>query len=630
MYAWEKPFNKLVSIARLNETKLIRNYSWIRGILLSFIIFAAPVSVFTSLVMYALLGNVVTAQKAFVVIAFFNVLKHTMIVMYPFAINFVIDCRTSIKRTGGFLENAQTLQMLKATNSNKPIEVKMEKVSAKWEKSSSDETIANMSFHIENGSKIAIIGRVGAGKSSVMQVILGELPIENGDIVVNGKISYAAQESWLFSGSIRQNILFGEPLDEDRYNAVIEACSLTRDIELWPNGDNTIVGERGMNLSGGQKARVNLARAVYRQADIYLLDDPLSAVDSHVGKHLFESCIKTYLKDKLVILVTHQLQHLSDVDRVIVLEKGKVEAIGTLESLRDLGLDFAKLLPEQKNEVDDESLETTPTKGGELSIVKQAISDDAGQSKKISDNTQQPKSDEKRAEGSINLDYYKAYLTAAGGCYTILIVLTLFTFSQLFTSVGDYFVSYWVKKEEARSPAPENVTIVLDSSEDVIYDRKIDIIIFSALTAGTVFITLSRSFMFFNVTMKASRQLHDAMFAGVTRAKMYFFNVNPSGRILNRFSKDVGQIDETLPFILVDVFQIIFAMIGAIGVLTVVNPIYLIPTVILFTLFYLLRKFYLKTSLDVKRIQSTSKFLFVLVVRIRKEERKGGYLKDNF
>ncbi len=596
MYAWEKSFNKLVSNARTSETKLIRNYSWIRGILLSFIIFAAPVSIFTSLVMYALQGNKVTAQKAFVVIAFFNVLKHTMIVMYPFAINFVIDCRTSMKRIGGFLDDAESVKTMKNLDKTKSIKVEMKNVSAKWDKETIDPTLSDVSFSIESSSKIAIIGRVGAGKSSIIQMILGELPIEIGYMEVNGKISYASQEPWLFSKTVQQNILFGESLDEERYRQVVSACSLIRDMEQWPYGDQTLVGERGVNLSGGQKARINLARALYRKADIYLLDDPLSAVDTHVGRHLFEQCIKKFLNDKLVILVTHQLQHLSAVDRIIVMDEGRVKGIGTLKVLQDLGLDFTKLLPKQDNENDH----STSTNGSEFSLTKDDVPTEA-----VVNNVQQTKNEEKRSEGLIHFSYYKSYFTAAG-TYTTIIVLMLFTFSQLFTSSSDYFVSYWVRKEDGRVVESVNVTLNQNDSEGTNYDRHIDIIIFAALTLGTVVLTLSRSFVFFNVTMKASRVLHDAMFDGVTRATMYFFNVNPSGRILNRFSKDVGQIDETLPFILVDVFQIMFAMVGTIGVLAVVNPIYLIPTVVMFVIFHLFRKFYLKTSLDVKRLQATS------------------------
>ncbi|XP_037046173.1 probable multidrug resistance-associated protein lethal(2)03659 [Bradysia coprophila] len=601
MYAWEKPFNKLVSKSRINETKLIRIYSWIRGILLSFIIFAAPVSIFTSLVMYALLGNKVTAQKAFVVIAFFNVLKFTMIVKYPFAMNFVTDCRISIKRIGGFLDDAKCLKTIQNFDKNRPIKVEVKNVTAKWDSEQTDKTISNISFSIEHYSTVGIVGVVGSGKSSIIQVLIGELPIDSGELTVNGIISYASQEPWLFSGTVQENILFGEPLDDERYMQVLSACFLTRDMEIWPNGDNTMVGERGVNLSGGQKARINLARALYRKADIYLLDDPLSAVDSHVGRHLFENCVKKFLKDKLVIMVTHQLHHLSDVDGIIVMEEGRVQGNGTLEELRDLGLDFTKLLHSQDIE-SDKDLHSNE-------ILATEVDTNTNEIIKVNSKPVQAKNEEKRAEGFINMSYYKSYFTAAGGC-TALVVLTLFTVSQVFTSLSDYFISYWVRKQDTRSIDFGNETVIVDvdnDSEATTNDRTRDIIIFSALTFGTVLITLSRSFVFFNATTKASRQLHDSMFNGVKRATMYFFNINPSGRILNRFSKDVGQVDETLPFILVDVLQIMFAMVGSICILAVVNPIYLIPTVLLFSIFHFLRKFYLKTSLEVKRLQATTR-----------------------
>ena len=606
MYAWEKPFNKIVSIARLNETKLIRYYSWIRGILLSFILFASPVSIFTSLVMYALLGNVVTAQKAFVVIAYFNVLRYTMIVMYPFSINFVFDSFTAIKRINEFLSIDDKLISTKSDeknlNSETTSEIILEKVSAQWVGESEDRTLSNIDLCIERPSTTAIIGKVGSGKSSLIQTILGELPIEGGNIKVNGVVSYAAQEPWLFSGSIRQNILFGEDMDKERYRAVIKACSLTRDIELWPDGDKTVVGERGMSLSGGQKARINLARAVYRQADIYLLDDPLSAVDAHVGRHLFDNCIKLFLKNKIVILVTHQLQYLPTADQILILDHGVIQGVGTYESLRDSGLDFAELLPKDEDPVEEEKpLQRSISKDSEKSRkdLNRTTSETSQENKEDLDKKKQ--SEEKRAEGSVSLNHYKAYIQASGGYLTMLFIISFFFLAQLSLSISDYFVSYWVRKEEQRSTLSQAVE---NENQD---NRNIDIYIFAALTVGTVLITLSRSFMFFNVAMKASRKLHDAMFEGITRASMYFFNTNPSGRILNRFSKDIGQIDETLPFTLVDVFQSMFGLLGIIGVLAVVNPLYLIPTVFLFSIFILLRQFYLKTSLDVRRLHSTSK-----------------------
>lgn len=157
---------------------------------------------------------------------------------------------------------------------------------------------------------------------------VGELDITRGTLDVNGSLSYASQEPWVFAATIRQNILFGQPYDKKRYNEVVQVCALEKDFKQFTDGDLTLVGERGASLSGGQKARINLARAVYRDADIYLLDDPLSAVDVHVGKHLFDECITGYLKNKTVILVTHQVYHLKKADRIIVLNN-----VGILENL---------------------------------------------------------------------------------------------------------------------------------------------------------------------------------------------------------------------------------------------------------------------------------------------------------
>lgn len=323
------------------------------------------------------------------------------------------------------------------------------------------------------------------------------------------------------------------------------------------------MGERGVSLSGGQKARINLARAVYRQADIYLLDDPLSAVDSHVGRHLFENCIKTYLKDKLVILITHQLQYLPAVDQIVLLDKGNVQGVGTFDSLRDSGLDFAKLLPEQEKQVSDTENEklsrqvSNISKNSERSFNRHnsVSSTNSHDSKSFDDLSERQVQEEKSAEGSIGWTLYNSYIQAAGGYTIFIFVLIMFVLAQLAASGGDYFVQYWVSKEEQRNTQPQitkidNQTIsyedIIKSDEDIIdkvkqfaeavmSDPHIDIYIFTALTIATVALTLSRSFLFFNVAMKASKALHDAMFSGITRATMYFFNTNPSGNFLKLF-----------------------------------------------------------------------------------------------
>jgi ATP-binding cassette subfamily C (CFTR/MRP) protein 4 len=208
---------------------------------------------------------------------------------FSHAVEFFAEALVSVRRLEKFMKYQEVGG--KDANSIEPINhqkqstacLHMKNVKAKWNSHSSDYTLDDVTLEVKPGTIALVTGLVGSGKSSLLQVILGELPIESGELVVNGKVSYASQEPWIFSGSVRQNILFGTPMDSARYETVLMKCALVRDFELWPGGDRTIVGERGVMLSGGQKARISLARAIYREADIYLLDDPLSAVDPRVS-----------------------------------------------------------------------------------------------------------------------------------------------------------------------------------------------------------------------------------------------------------------------------------------------------------------------------------------------------------
>ncbi|KAH0815457.1 hypothetical protein GEV33_007334 [Tenebrio molitor] len=245
----------------------------------------------------------------------------------------------------------------------------MKNATAKWSEASTENTLNNINITATPGKLVAIIGPVGSGKSSLFHVILQELTLSDGSLRINGEISYASQEAWLFAGTVRQNILFGLPMDKLRYKTVIKKCALERDFTLLPYGDKTIVGDRGVSLSGGQRARINLARAVYKQADIYLLDDPLSAVDTHVGKQLFENCVAGYLKNKTVILITHQLQYLKEVDHIVYLDGGNVKAEGSFKELQATGLDFTKLLGDNPQEEDEEKKQDELVRQGSIRSV---------------------------------------------------------------------------------------------------------------------------------------------------------------------------------------------------------------------------------------------------------------------
>jgi ATP-binding cassette subfamily C (CFTR/MRP) protein 4 len=319
---------------------------------------------------------------------------------------------------------------------NNEASVVLTSVKAKWNQKMVEYTLNDVNLDVKPGSLVAVIGEVGAGKSSLIQAILGELPIESGNIDVKGDISYASQEPWLFSGTIRQNILFGQPMDKARYKKVIKKCALERDFQLFANGDKTIVGERGMSLSGGQKARISLARAVYRNASVYLLDDPLSAVDAHVGKHLFDQCIKDFLRGNVVILVTHQLQFLQHADRIVILEDGKIQAVDTYDNLIDSGLDFAKLLavPTKEDNEHKDEFEQLSRQNSERSERRDSVSSVASSLVNEIEGKGPEQNEEKRVIGKIGFGVYKQYFNAGGGFCMAFGSMVLFIASQILAS----------------------------------------------------------------------------------------------------------------------------------------------------------------------------------------------------
>lgn len=276
----------------------------------------------------------------------------------------------------------------------------------------------------------------------MIQCILGELKPAIGTIKVNGSVSYASQEPWLFSGTVRQNILFGQHMNKKRYVTVVKKCALERDFELLPHGDKTVVGERGASLSGGQRARISLARAVYRKADIYLLDDPLSAVDTHVGRHLFEQCMRDFLRNKIVILVTHQVQFLPSADQIVIMDKGRVRAVGSYDTLRESGLNFTQMLAESEREDNVAPSGPSRSRSGSRLINRQNSETSINSaSESVLDVTAQPQ--ETQEVGNIGIGLYKKYFKAGGGLCFFMVMLIFCVTSQILASSGDYFLAYW-------------------------------------------------------------------------------------------------------------------------------------------------------------------------------------------
>lgn len=486
MYAWEQPFEKLVASTRASEMSVIRKVNYIRGVLLSFEITLGRIAIFASLLAFVLSGGQLTAERAFCVTAFYNILRRTVSKFFPSGMSQVAELLVSMQRISQFMQREETDVLLpdddkgdedriptehknllngqdqqqSKSSSNSEVYVEIKDLRARWNAEQNEPILDNINIRLENQSLVAVIGPVGSGKSSLIQAILGELSPEAGSVKLEGRLSYAAQEPWLFSATVRDNILFGLPLDKQRYRTVVKMCALERDFELLDHGDKTLVGERGASLSGGQRARISLARAVYRKADVYLLDDPLSAVDSHVGRHLFDQCMRGFLRNKLVILVTHQLQFLEHADQIVIMDKGKVTDMGTYDHMLKSGHDFAQLLahrPAEEETADAspknlQKQKSTEAENGKHGSVSRLNSVESRSSISSMDSSvaeslikeEQPKVvHESRSAEKIGWTMYQKYFAAGCGWFVFLLVVFFCIGTQVMASWGDYFLSYW-------------------------------------------------------------------------------------------------------------------------------------------------------------------------------------------
>ncbi|XP_070327616.1 ATP-binding cassette sub-family C member 4 isoform X2 [Odocoileus virginianus] len=540
MYAWEKSFADLITNLRRKEISKILRSSYLRGMNLASFFVASKIIVFVTFTTYVLLGNVITASRVFVAVSLYGAVRLTVTLFFPSAVEKASEAFVSIRRIKNFLLLDEITQFHSQLPSDGKMIVNVQDCTAFWDKASDTPTLQGLSFTVRPGELLAVVGPVGAGKSSLLSAVLGELPLNQGQVSVHGRIAYVSQQPWVFSGTVRSNILFGKKYEKERYEKVIKACALKKDLQLLEDGDLTMIGDRGTTLSGGQKARVNLARAVYQDADIYLLDDPLSAVDAEVSRHLFELCICQALHEKIRILVTHQLQYLKAASQILILK-------------------------------DTENVQVTLT-------------------------------EETRSEGKVGFKAYKNYFTAGAHWFIIIFLILVNLAAQVSYALQDWWLSYWANQQSAL-----NVTVNGQGNVTEKLDLNWYLGIYSGLTASTVLFGVARSLLVFFVLVSSSQTLHNQMFESILRAPVLFFDRNPIGRILNRFSKDIGHMDDLLPLTFLDFIQTFLQVIGVVGVAVAVIPWIAIPLVPLGIVFFVLRRYFLETSRDVKRLESTTR-----------------------
>nr|AAQ10411.1 ATP-binding cassette protein C4 [Rattus norvegicus] len=610
MYAWEKSFADLITNLRKKEISKILGSSYLRGMNMASFFIANKVILFVTFTTYVLLGNKITASHVFVAMTLYGAVRLTVTLFFPSAIERVSEAVVSVRRIKNFLLLDELPERKAQEPSDGKAIVHVQDFTAFWDKALDTPTLQGLSFTARPGELLAVVGPVGAGKSSLLSAVLGELPPTSGLVSVHGRIAYVSQQPWVFSGTVRSNILFGRKYEKERYEKVIKACALKKDLQLLEDGDLTVIGDRGATLSGGQKARVNLARAVYQDADIYLLDDPLSAVDAEVGKHLFQLCICQTLHEKITILVTHQLQYLKAASRILILKDGEMVQKGTYTEFLKSGVDFGSLLKKENEEAEPSPVPGTPTLRNrtfsEASIWSQQSSrpslKDGVPDAQDAENTQAAQPEESRSEGRIGFKAYKNYFSAGASWFFIIFLVLLNLMGQVFYVLQDWWLSHWANRQGALNDtknANGNVTGTLDLSWYLG--------IYTGLTAVTVLFGIARSLLVFYVLVNASQTLHNRMFESILKAPVLFFDRNPIGRILNRFSKDIGHMDDLLPLTFLDFIQTLLLVVSVIAVAAAVIPWILIPLVPLSIIFVVLRRYFLETSRDVKRLESTTR-----------------------
>jgi ATP-binding cassette subfamily C (CFTR/MRP) protein 4 len=553
-------------------------------------IYMTKCCVFLSVLATVLTGTPLTSQYVFALTNLYESIKNSINIALPAAVIIFPEALVSIQRIKEFLlrTHNDSNNLIKANGKpdkvdncidkrhqifqNKNTGVYIKNLGIKWDRSLSNYVLKNINFHASLGELVGVIGKAGSGKSTLLQVIIKELDPVKGTREVEGTTSYACQEPWIFSASIRQNILFGQNFDSEKYQKVIKVCALEHDIFLFPYGDQTLVGERGVMLSGGQKARISLARAVYRDADIYLLDDPLSAVDANVAQQIFNKCILDHLRNKCVVLVTHQIQYLRNVDRIYLLETGTIIDSGKYENL--VGLD--KYFTENNGERFAETVDSPGLKVYNLPLETK----------------------EHRSSGTTDKKIYGAYCTAAGHWLFTCLVFLLFTLARLWGSFLDIFLTFWVNLEQEAAYLTSELSKMFTTS-NCLYT-------FAGLLMCFILTSHISALLFSKFCSKASKNLHNNMLITILNTTMTFFNHHPSGRILNRFSKDMGSIDEEIPVSLMNSIMALLTVLATLVIVVVTNYWMIIPTVLLliFCAFYFI--IFQSTSRNLKRTEGIS------------------------
>ncbi|XP_050216933.1 ABC transporter C family member 3-like [Mercurialis annua] len=564
LQGWEMKFLCKILDLRKMEEGWLKKYFYTSAVT-NFFFWVAPT--FISVATFGacmFMGVQLETGKILSALATFRILQEP-IYFLPDTISMVVQTKVSLDRIASFLRLQElqfdVIEKLPRFSSDTAIEIVNGNFS--WDFSLPHPTLKDVSFKVFRGMNVAVCGAVGSGKSSLLSCILGEVPKISGTLRLCGTKAYVAQSPWIQSGTIEENILFGKKMDRDRYDRILEACALKKDIEILSFGDQTVIGERGINLSGGQKQRIQIARALYQDSDIYLFDDPFSAVDAHTGSHIFKNVLINLLNTRTVIYITHQVEFLPAADIILVMKDGRITQAGKYSDLLIPGSDFMELVNAHRAALSplDSKQASHPENGStskESSFSKAVLDQDKIDLANDKENEiVVPKGqliqEEEREKGRVGFTVYWKYITTAFGGALVPIILLAAILSQILQICSNYWMAWATPESKDVKPVVTASTLIG---------------VYAAFALGSSFCLLVRITLLVTAGYKTATLLFNKMHYSIFRAPMSFFDATPSGRILNRASTDQSQIDLQMAYQTGAVVFTLIQLLGVVGVMS--------------------------------------------------------------